>query len=61
MHLCGHVHGKWKHLLDPASQCLNVNVGVDAWGFRMLSEDELVRYARLVVVGLKKKLVPKRD
>lgn len=46
VHLCGHVHGKWVHLLDLASQCFNVNVGVDAWGFKMLSEDELVRYIK---------------
>jgi calcineurin-like phosphoesterase family protein len=42
--LCGHVHGKWKHCLDLNRQCLNVNVGVDAWGYSLVSEDDLCRY-----------------
>lgn len=44
IHICGHVHGRWQHCLDLAHKCLNINVGVDAWHFKMLSEDDLVKY-----------------
>lgn len=42
--LCGHVHGKWKHCLDLDRQILNVNVGVDVWKYRIVTEDELSQY-----------------
>lgn len=44
IHLCGHVHGKWKHCIDLDHQCLNVNVGLDVWKYRIVSEDELIIY-----------------
>jgi calcineurin-like phosphoesterase family protein len=44
IHLCGHVHGKWKHLLDIKHQVLNINVGVDVWNFQIVSEDEIIKY-----------------
>ena len=47
--LCGHVHGRWRHFLDVERQILNVNVGVDVWNYRLVSEDELVRYIMSVV------------
>lgn len=36
--LCGHVHEKWKNV-DKM-----VNVGVDVWDFKPVSEDELIKY-----------------
>lgn len=33
IHLCGHVHKKWKHCLDLAHSVLNINVGVDVWDY----------------------------
>lgn len=44
IHLCGHVHKKWKHCLDLTHSVLNVNVGVDAWNYQVVTEDELIRY-----------------
>ncbi len=34
--LCGHVHGSWRQ------RARQINVGVDAWGGRPVSEEELV-------------------
>lgn len=42
--LCGHVHDKWKYFIDFDNKVLNINVGVDAWKYNPISEDELVRY-----------------
>ena len=44
IHICGHIHNKWKHCLDLTHKCLNINVGVDVWNFKMLSEDDLIKY-----------------
>ena len=49
IHLCGHVHGKWKHHLDRRNKVLNVNVGVDVWNYHPVSEDTLVSYIRTVM------------
>lgn len=44
IHLCGHVHSKWKHCLDLDHNILNINVGVDAWNYKLVSEEELIVY-----------------
>lgn len=44
INLCGHVHKKWKHCLDLDNSILNINVGVDVWNFKLVSEDELIKY-----------------
>lgn len=44
IHLCGHVHGKWRHCLDIDHKILNINVGCMIWGFKIISEDELTSY-----------------
>lgn len=44
IHLCGHVHSKWKHCLDLTGNVLNINVGVDVWGYRIVSEEKLIEY-----------------
>ena len=44
LHICGHVHDKWKYLVDFENKVLNVNVGVDVWGYNPISEDELIQY-----------------
>lgn len=46
IHLCGHVHDKWKHYIDKERQVLNINVGVDVWGYRPVSESELISYVK---------------
>lgn len=49
IHLCGHVHKKWKHCLDVTHSVLNINVGVDVWNYQIISEEELVRYIESVL------------
>ena len=44
VHLCGHVHGAWKHFIDFENKVLNINVGVDVWRFNPVGEDELICY-----------------
>ena len=44
VHLCGHVHGSWKHFIDFENKVLNINVGVDVWEYRPVSEGELIEY-----------------
>lgn len=49
IHLCGHVHDKWKYFIDKENQVLNINVGVDKWGFKPVSEDKLVDYIKKIM------------
>lgn len=44
IHICGHVHNKWKHCLDLDHSVLNINVGCMMWKFQIVSEDELIQY-----------------
>lgn len=44
IHLCGHIHRKWRHCLDLDHNILNINVGIDAWNYRLVSEEELIVY-----------------
>lgn len=49
IHICGHVHGKWKHCLDVDNQVLNINVGVDVNGYKLVSDEELIKYIDYVL------------
>jgi len=49
VHICGHVHSKWKYCLDLDHSVLNVNVGCMAWKFQIISEDELIQYITKVL------------
>ena len=49
IHLCGHVHGKWKYKIDYTNSVLNVNVGVDVWNYQIVSEDELIAYLNKIL------------
>ena len=56
IHLCGHVHDKWKHQWDELSdkhkhKILNINVGVDVWKYRPVSKVELDAYIGKILVG----------
>lgn len=44
IHICGHVHSAWKHCLDIKNKVLNINVGVDAWNYTLVSEEDLIAY-----------------
>ena len=44
IHLCGHVHGAYKHCLDLDHKILNVNMGCMVWGWKIVSDDELIVY-----------------
>lgn len=47
-HLCGHVHDAWKHYYDREKNVLNINVGVDAWNYQVVSEQEIIKYIKEV-------------
>lgn len=44
--ICGHVHEKWKtmkhHVTHGTKPLLNINVGVDRWKYRPISDDEVL-------------------
>ena len=44
IHLCGHVHGSWLHCLDLDHRILNINMGCMQWGFKIVSDVELIAY-----------------
>ena len=44
IHFSAHVHGSWKHCLDLDHRILNINVGCMMWGFKIISDDELIAY-----------------
>lgn len=50
IHLCGHVHDKWKYLIDRKNQVLNVNLGIDVWDYKIVSEDKLISYIKKVML-----------
>lgn len=41
VHLCGHVHDKWKVCFDSKAHVLNVNCGVDAWQQKLVRDADL--------------------
>lgn len=41
VNLCGHVHDKWLLKYDAAKHVLNVNVGVDVWGYKPVRDAEI--------------------
>ena len=48
IHICGHVHALWKHYYDKQNKILNINVGIDAWNYQIVSDQELIDYIRKV-------------
>ena len=44
IHFCGHIHRSWKHCLDLDHKILNINVGCMIWGYKIVSDDELIAY-----------------
>ena len=44
IHFSAHVHGRWLHCLDLDHRILNVNVGCMVWGFKIISDVELIDY-----------------
>ena len=52
IHLCGHVHKEWKYYIDKERQVLNVNVGVDVWDYKPVSEAELILYIKNLMNNL---------
>lgn len=56
IHICGHCHNAWKHCVDVTHNVLNINVGVDVWDFKIVSEDELIQYISEVLKMPKDKL-----
>ena len=50
IHLCGHVHDAWKYKFDYDRRILNVNVGVDAWKYHPVSENELEAFINSILI-----------
>ena len=48
IHICGHVHQHWRHCLDLDHRILNINVGCMMWGFKIVSDQELVAYLNIL-------------
>lgn len=44
IHLCGHVHDKWKYFYDKEHKILNINVGIDVWNYQIVSDQELANF-----------------
>lgn len=42
IHICGHVHEHFKAAYDKKNYVLNINVGIDAHNYRLLSDADLV-------------------
>lgn len=41
VHICGHIHDSWKVAYDYGHSVLNVNVGIDAHRYRLLTDTDL--------------------
>lgn len=51
LRICGHVHGHraWKWYWDSKNQVLNINIGVDHWNYKIVSDCEIIKYANDIV------------
>lgn len=56
IHLCGHVHDKWKYLIDKDNQVLNINMGIDVWSYKIVEEDKLINFIRKIMQNQIKKV-----
>jgi len=53
IHICGHVHEKWKYFIDKQNSVLNINVGVDVWNYNPVTEDELIAFINQIIANKK--------
>ena len=44
VNLCGHVHDRWLLKYDASKHVLNINVGVDVWGYKPVRDAELTEF-----------------
>lgn len=42
--LCGHVHKSFKYFYDRDRDVLNINMGIDAWRYQIVSESEVINF-----------------
>lgn len=47
---------KWKHCLDLDNSVLNINCGVDVWNYKIVSEDEIIKYIESILRLPKEKI-----
>ena len=55
INICGHAHTMWsgsggRYFIDKKKRILNINVGVDVWGYKPISEITLVNYITKIMV-----------
>ena len=62
INICGHAHVSWKeqtgdgrYYIDKERKVLNINVGVDVWGYKPISEVTLVNYITHTMANLQKR------
>lgn len=62
INICGHAHTSWKeqtgdgrYYIDKERKVLNINVGVDVWGYKPISEATLVNYITHTMASLQKR------
>lgn len=49
IHLCGHIHNKWKYLIDTKNKVLNINMCLEVWDFKIVSEEKLIKYIKNIL------------
>ena len=59
INICGHAHNAWegdgRYFIDKEHKILNINVGVDVWGYKPISEVTLVNYITHTMAALQRK------
>lgn len=49
IHLCGHVHNNWRFLIDNEHQVLNINMCLEVWDYKIVSEERLIKYITSII------------
>lgn len=50
IHLCGHIHNKWKYLVDQENMVLNINTCLEVWDYKLVSEEKLIKYITKILM-----------
>jgi hypothetical protein len=37
-------HNKWKYLIDKSNKVLNINMCLEVWDYKIISEEKLIKY-----------------
>ena len=53
IHLCGHCHNKWKYFIDKTNKVLNINMCLEVWDYKIVSEEKLIKYITNLLKNVK--------